>query len=100
MPFYEYQCTACQHELEALQKMSDAPLSLCPACNNNSLIKKISAPGFRLSGSGWYETDYKSGTKKNLAGSSEDGKSTSSTEKPAATPSTPAASSNTTSSKE
>ncbi len=82
MPFYEYQCTACHHELEALQKLSDAPLSLCPACNANSLVKKISAPGFRLSGGGWYETDYKSGNKKNLADSGE--KSSASADKPAA----------------
>jgi len=74
MPFYEYQCTACHHELEALQKLSDAPLSQCPACNSNTLVKKISAPGFRLSGGGWYETDYKSGNKKNLADSGDSNK--------------------------
>lgn len=68
MPIYEYQCQACSHELEALQKMSDEPLSTCPECGANRLKKKISAAGFRLKGSGWYETDFKSGKKKNLAG--------------------------------
>ncbi len=67
MPIYEYICNECGHELEALQKMSDAPLSDCPACEKDGLKKKISAPGFRLSGSGWYETDFKSDGQKNLA---------------------------------
>jgi len=68
MPIYEYQCNACGHEMEALQRMSDAPLTDCPACNKAELRKKISAAGFRLKGSGWYETDFKTGGKKNLAG--------------------------------
>ncbi|WP_372863305.1 FmdB family zinc ribbon protein [Spongiibacter sp.] len=69
MPIYEYQCQACQHELEALQKMSDPALSSCPQCEKDALVKKISAAGFRLKGGGWYETDFKSGSKKkNLAG--------------------------------
>lgn len=68
MPIYEYQCQACQHELEALQKMSDSPLQVCPACDKPTLQKQISAAGFRLKGGGWYETDFKSGNKKNLAG--------------------------------
>ena len=68
MPIYEYQCKACGHELEALQRMSDAPLTDCPACNKAELNKKISAAGFRLKGGGWYETDFKTGGKKNLAG--------------------------------
>ncbi|WP_031434957.1 FmdB family zinc ribbon protein [Methylomarinum vadi] len=70
MPIYEYQCEACGHEHEALQKISDAPLMVCPACNEPELKKKISAAGFRLKGGGWYETDFKSGTKKNVAGES------------------------------
>lgn len=70
MPIYEYQCGDCQHTLEALQKMADAPLVDCPECHQASLVKKVSAAGFRLSGSGWYETDFKSGKKKNLAGDS------------------------------
>ncbi len=59
MPIYEYACNECGHELEALQKMSDAPLTDCPACARPALKKKISAAGFRLTGSGWYETDFK-----------------------------------------
>lgn len=69
MPFYEYRCEACGHELEAMQKMSAASLTDCPACDAPSLVKQISAAGFRLKGGGWYETDFKSGTKKNLADS-------------------------------
>jgi putative FmdB family regulatory protein len=68
VPIYEYQCEACGHNLEALQKLSDARLVDCPACAKPSLQKRISAAGFRLAGGGWYETDFKSGKKKNLAG--------------------------------
>jgi putative FmdB family regulatory protein len=70
MPIYEYQCENCGHQLEAIQKMSDAPLTDCPACGKPALKKLISAAGFRLKGGGWYETDFKSGSKKNLAGDS------------------------------
>lgn len=66
MPIYEYQCESCGHEMEALQKMSDDALVECPECHAKSLKKQISAAGFRLSGSGWYETDFKSGKKKNV----------------------------------
>ncbi len=69
MPIYEYQCQACGDEHEALQKISAEPLVTCPACNKPELKKKISAAGFRLKGSGWYETDFKSGNKKNVVGS-------------------------------
>ena len=68
MPIYEYQCDSCGHELEALQKLSDDPLRDCPACSKPSLRKLISAAGFRLKGGGWYETDFKSGKRKNVAG--------------------------------
>ncbi|MDF1691953.1 MAG: zinc ribbon domain-containing protein [Zhongshania sp.] len=71
MPIYEYVCRACEHEFEALQKMSDPVLTDCPECKAVELIKKVSAAGFRLKGGGWYETDFKSGgKKKNLAGDS------------------------------
>ncbi len=70
MPIYEYLCGACGHQEEALQKLSDAALVDCPACGKPSLKKQISAAGFRLKGGGWYETDFKSGNKKNLAGDS------------------------------
>lgn len=68
MPIYEYRCQACGHELEALQKMGDGALVDCPACGQPELKKQLSASGFRLSGSGWYETDFKTGSKKNLSG--------------------------------
>lgn len=67
MPIYEYICEACDQTHDALQKISDAPLTDCPSCAKPALKKKISAPGFRLSGSGWYETDFKSGNKRNIA---------------------------------
>lgn len=68
MPIYEYQCSLCQHEFETLQKISDEPLSQCPSCDESGLVKKVSAAAFRLSGSGWYETDFKQSKQKNLAG--------------------------------
>lgn len=77
MPIYEYECKACGHRQEAIQKMSDDPLLDCTACNKPELKKLISAAAFRLKGGGWYETDFKSGNKKNVAGSGE---------KPAASP--------------
>ena len=61
MPIYEYRCTSCGHELEALQKFSDAPLADCPVCKTDSLTKLVSAAGFQLKGSGWYATDFKGG---------------------------------------
>ena len=73
MPIYEYVCGACGHALEALQKISDAPLKKCPECGKPALRKLISAPSFRLKGGGWYETDFKSGNKRNLVDSGVDG---------------------------
>lgn len=73
MPIYEYQCNACGHTHEALQKLGAEPLIVCPACNQSELKKKISAAGFRLKGGGWYETDFKSGNKKNVAGDNNGG---------------------------
>lgn len=73
MPIYEYQCEACDHELEALQKLSDPVLVDCPECSKPALKKKISAAGFRLKGGGWYETDFKTGNKKNLSSGSDSG---------------------------
>ncbi len=66
MPIYEYECEACGHRTEALQKVSDAPLTQCPECDRLALRKLVSAAGFRLKGSGWYETDFKSGRKRNV----------------------------------
>ncbi|GGX79323.1 hypothetical protein GCM10007160_03230 [Litchfieldella qijiaojingensis] len=68
MPIYEYECKACGHRLEKLQKISAAPLTDCPSCDAAELTRLVSAAGFRLAGGGWYETDFKSGGKKNLAG--------------------------------
>jgi putative FmdB family regulatory protein len=74
MPFYEYRCGACGHELEVLQKMADEPLLECPACQAHELVRLISAPAFRLKGGGWYETDFKSGNKRNLVESGSESK--------------------------
>jgi len=65
MPFYEYQCKSCGHELEAMQKVSDAPLKKCPDCGKSQLTRLMSAPVFRLKGGGWYETDFKDKDKDN-----------------------------------
>ena len=64
MPIYEYRCGACGHQLEALQKLSDSPLTDCPACGQSRLSKLVSAAGFQLKGSGWYATDFKGSGKK------------------------------------
>jgi len=60
MPFYEYECPHCGYDEEVLQKITDKPLTKCPSCGKKGLRKLISAPVFRLKGSGWYETDFKS----------------------------------------
>ena len=67
MPIYEYRCAGCGYEMDKLQKISDPPLTDCPACGRTALQKLVSAAGFRLKGGGWYETDFKSGKKKNVA---------------------------------
>lgn len=92
MPIYEYVCDTCSHQMEVIQNLSEDPLVKCPECDADSLRKKISAAGFRLKGGGWYETDFKSGNKKNVAGgdgggsSSESSSSSSSTESKPSTP--------------
>jgi putative FmdB family regulatory protein len=70
MPFYEYECPSCGYRDEVLQKINDKPLKKCPTCGKNGLRKLMSAPVFRLKGSGWYETDFKGDkdNKRNLAG--------------------------------
>ena len=92
MPIYEYRCDSCSHEFETMQKMSEDPLQICPKCDQEGLVKKVSAAGFRLKGNGWYETDFKSGNKRNVwgdkdpgssdSGSSDSGSSDSSSTKP------------------
>jgi len=79
MPIYEYECKQCGHKMEALQKMSDDPLTDCPECGKSELKKLISAAGFRLKGGGWYETDFKNGSKKNLSSDNAAGKAGAST---------------------
>ncbi|MGY8903785.1 MAG: FmdB family zinc ribbon protein [Burkholderiales bacterium] len=59
MPIYAYQCESCGHQLDVLQKMSDAPLTTCPSCAASSLRKQVTAAGFQLKGSGWYVTDFR-----------------------------------------
>jgi putative FmdB family regulatory protein len=70
MPFYEYECPKCGHHEEVLQAINDKPLTKCPKCGKSGFKKLVSAPVFRLKGSGWYETDFKSDkeNKRNLAG--------------------------------
>jgi len=68
MPIYEYVCKACGHETEIMHKIADPAPKKCPECGKPKLAKQVSAAGFRLNGSGWYETDFKSGKKKNVAG--------------------------------
>jgi putative FmdB family regulatory protein len=70
MPFYEYECSSCKFYVEALQKISDPPMVKCPSCGKSTLQRLVSAPNFRLKGSGWYETDFKSDkeNKRNIAG--------------------------------
>ena len=92
MPIYEYRCAACGHALEALQKLSDAPLQDCPACKAPQLQKQVSAAGFRLKGGGWYETDFKSGGKKNVAEGSSSSSGSSSSDSGSSTSASPAAS--------
>ncbi|MGA7296995.1 MAG: zinc ribbon domain-containing protein [Rhodanobacteraceae bacterium] len=101
MPIYAFLCDACNHSFDRLQKLSDPDPAICPECGAEAVRRQVTAPAFRLAGSGWYETDFKKGTDKrrNLAGDSgtEAGKSdtapksdtggqTSSAEKPAAKP--------------
>jgi len=61
MPIYAYRCAACGHSRDVLQKLSDAPLTDCPACGAAQFTKQVTAAGFQLKGSGWYATDFKNG---------------------------------------
>jgi len=67
MPIYDYKCSDCGHQIEVIQKFSDEPKTLCVECGKETLKKMVSAPSFRLKGGGWYETDFKTGAKKNIA---------------------------------
>jgi putative FmdB family regulatory protein len=79
VPIYEYRCEGCGHELEAMQKFSEAALTDCPACSKPLLQKLVSAAGFQLKGNGWYATDFKGGAKKSEK-KSDDASSSSSSE--------------------
>ena len=68
MPIYEYACVSCEHQFETIQRVGEDPLEDCPECGKAELKKLVSVAAFRLKGGGWYETDFKSGDKKNIAG--------------------------------
>ncbi len=74
MPIYEFECSSCGHRFDRLQKLSDADPTICPVCAAPQLHRRVSAPSFRLAGSGWYETDFKKegDKKRNLAESAGD----------------------------
>lgn len=59
MPIYEYQCASCHHHFDLIQKINAEPVKQCPKCFNNTVVKLVSAAGFQLKGTGWYETDFK-----------------------------------------
>lgn len=71
MPIYAYQCSACGHAADEMQKMSDAPLTVCPSCGASAYTKQLTAAGFALKGSGWYATDFKGGSSKPAEAKSE-----------------------------
>ena len=88
MPIYEFECSSCGHRFDRLQKLSDTDPSICPACDAPHLRRMVSAPSFRLAGSGWYETDFKKDgdKKRNLAGSGGEPKPAAPASPPTATP--------------
>ena len=67
MPIYEYRCSACGHQEDHLRRLSDAPLTKCPACGKKKYEKQLTAAGFQLKGSGWYASDFKGGKKSDEA---------------------------------
>lgn len=92
MPIYAYKCESCGHAKDVLQKISDAPLTVCPACGEPAFRKQLTAAGFQLKGSGWYVTDFRGGT--NTGGKSDKGESSgapSGDAKPADTAAAPSA---------
>lgn len=98
MPIYAYRCEACGFAKDVLQKMSDAQLTVCPTCHQESFKKQVTAAGFQLKGTGWYVTDFRGGaaTGKSATGASEDGGSAAATDSAAATTPAAAATSTTT----
>ncbi|RZL47856.1 MAG: zinc ribbon domain-containing protein [Variovorax sp.] len=87
MPIYAYKCSACGFAKDALQKMSDAPLTVCPACGASTFEKQVTAAGFQLKGSGWYVTDFREGGSGKKPAESSTSKDAGDTAKPAASPS-------------
>ncbi len=90
MPIYAYRCADCGHAKDVLQKMSDAPLTTCPACGAESFSKQVTAAGFQLKGSGWYATDFRGGSgaaasAASAAGGASAATAATSTESPAST---------------
>ena len=71
MPIYAYKCGSCGHAKDVLQKISDAPLTVCPACGAETFSKQVTAAGFQLKGSGWYVTDFRGGNGGNSAPATE-----------------------------
>jgi putative FmdB family regulatory protein len=82
MPIYAYKCGSCGHAKDVLQKLSDEPLRVCPACGAPAFSKQVTAAGFQLKGSGWYATDFRGG---NTAPPATDGEKADSGAKPAET---------------
>ena len=94
MPIYAYKCESCGHAKDVLQKISDAPLTDCPACGKATFAKQLTAAGFQLKGSGWYATDFRGGSSTSTPSAAAE----SSDSKPAQASTTAAATSDTTSS--
>ena len=88
MPIYAYKCGSCGHAKDVLQKLSDAPLTVCTACGAHAFSKQVTAAGFQLKGSGWYVTDFRGG---NTAAGGPDKPESSPDGAPAAAPAAPAA---------
>lgn len=86
MPIYAYRCSNCGHEQDVLQKMSDAPLTQCPACGQSTYAKQVTAAGFQLKGSGWYVTDFRNNGSKTTAAPSTTAKAEPDSGSAAATP--------------
>jgi putative FmdB family regulatory protein len=93
MPIYAYKCESCGFAKDVLQKMSDTPLDVCPACSQNAFRKQVTAAGFQLKGSGWYATDFKGGSTaaQPSTSSASDGGAAPAAPEPAASPKTVAA---------
>lgn len=93
MPIYAYKCASCGHAKDVLQKMSDAALTQCPACNAQAFSKQLTAPGFQLKGTGWYATDFKNGGSKSApaAAPAAEAAAPAAPAAPAAAPAAPAA---------